>query len=132
VNYAHANEPTDAEYDLIAASGGSISICPSVDMLMALGTYPATGRALSRGIAAGLSVDTTPGTGTDLFTEMRVALAAERSRANAGAIARGGRHALAAFVVAAALPTPPRRSQHERLFSCCRARCSSIVDGRRS
>jgi cytosine/adenosine deaminase-related metal-dependent hydrolase len=89
VNYAHANELTDAEYDLIAASGGSISICPSVDMLMALGTYPATGQALSRGIPAGLSVDTTTGTGTDLFTEMRVALAAERSRANAGAIARG-------------------------------------------
>jgi cytosine/adenosine deaminase-related metal-dependent hydrolase len=57
-------------------------------MLMALGTYPATGQALTRGIAAGLSVDTTTGTGTDLFTEMRLALAAERSRANAEAVAR--------------------------------------------
>jgi 5-methylthioadenosine/S-adenosylhomocysteine deaminase len=33
-------------------------------------------------------VDTTTGTGTDLFTEMRLALAAERSRANAEAVAR--------------------------------------------
>jgi len=41
-----------------------------------------------RGIAAGLGVDTTTGTGTDLFTEMRLALAAERSRANAGAVSR--------------------------------------------
>lgn len=89
VNYAHANQLSDREFDLIAASGGSISLCPSVDMLMALGTYPATGQVLTRGIPAGLSVDTTTSTGTDLFTEMRVALAAERSRANAAAVSRG-------------------------------------------
>ena len=88
VNYAHANLLTDDEYGLIAASGGSISPCPSIDMLMAIGTYPATGRALEHGITTGLSVDTIAGTGTDLFTEMRVALAAERSRANAAAVAR--------------------------------------------
>jgi cytosine/adenosine deaminase-related metal-dependent hydrolase len=46
VNYAHANQLSDHEYERIAASGGSISICPSIDMLMALGTHPATGRAL--------------------------------------------------------------------------------------
>jgi len=88
VNYAHANLLTDDEYRLIAASGGSISPCPSIDMLMAIGTYPATGRALQHGITTGLSVDTIAGTGTDLFTEMRIALAAERSRANAAAVAR--------------------------------------------
>ncbi len=88
VNYVHANQLTDREFDLIAGSGGSISVCPSVDMLMALGTYPATGQALARGIPAGLSVDTTTGAGTDLFTEMRLALAAERSRANSGPVGR--------------------------------------------
>ncbi len=88
VNYVHANLLTDDEYRLIAASGGSISPCPSVDMLKGIGTYPATGRALEHGIATGLSVDTVAGTGTDLFTEMRVALAAERSRAHAEAVAR--------------------------------------------
>jgi cytosine/adenosine deaminase-related metal-dependent hydrolase len=88
VNYSHANQLTDAEFDLIAATGGSISLCPSVDMLMALGTHPATGHALQRGIPAGLSVDTTTGAGTDLFSEMRLALAAERSRANAAAVTR--------------------------------------------
>jgi cytosine/adenosine deaminase-related metal-dependent hydrolase len=88
VNYAHATQLTDREFDLIAASGGSIALCPSVDMLMALGTYPATGAALARGIPAGLSVDTSTGTGTDLFSEMRLALAAERSRANAAAVSR--------------------------------------------
>jgi cytosine/adenosine deaminase-related metal-dependent hydrolase len=88
VNYVHANQLDDHEFDLIAGSGGSISLCPSVDMLMALGAYPATGHALARGIPAGLAADTTTGTGTDLFTEMRLALAAERSRANAGAVSR--------------------------------------------
>jgi 5-methylthioadenosine/S-adenosylhomocysteine deaminase len=88
VNYAHANELSDREYELIAATGGSISICPSVEMLMALGSYPATGRALEHGIRAGLSTDTVTGTGTDLFSEMRIALAAERSRASAAAVAR--------------------------------------------
>ena len=88
INYVHANQLSDREFGLIAGSGGSISLCPSVDMLMALGTYPATGQALARGIPAGLGVDTTTGTGTDLFTEMRLALAAERSRANAGAVRR--------------------------------------------
>lgn len=88
VNYAHANLLTDDEYRLIAASGGSISPCPSVDMLMAIGTYPATGRALEHGITTGLSVDTIAGAGTDLFSEMRIALAAERSRANAHAVTR--------------------------------------------
>ena len=88
INHVHANQLSDREFGLIADSGGSISLSPSVEMLMALGTYPATGQALARGITAGLGLDTTTGSGTDLFTEMRQALAAERSRANAGAVSR--------------------------------------------
>jgi cytosine/adenosine deaminase-related metal-dependent hydrolase len=88
INYIHANQLTDAEMDLIAASGGTVTITPSTDMLMQFGTYPATGRALDRGIVAGLGVDTICSAGTDLFSEMRLALAAERSRANAESLAR--------------------------------------------
>lgn len=88
VNYIHGNQLTDQEMDLIAASGGSLTITPSTDMLMQFGTYPATGRALERGIVSGLGVDTICSAGTDLFSEMRLALAAERSRANAGSLAR--------------------------------------------
>ena len=40
---------------------------------------------------SGLGVDTICSAGTDLFSEMRLALAAERSRANAAAVARGER-----------------------------------------
>jgi cytosine/adenosine deaminase-related metal-dependent hydrolase len=57
-------------------------------MLMQFGTYPVTGRALERDIVSGLGVDTVCSAGTDLFSEMRLALAAERSRANAESLAR--------------------------------------------
>jgi 5-methylthioadenosine/S-adenosylhomocysteine deaminase len=91
VNYAHGNMLTDEEFDLIAQSSGTLSITPSSDMLMQFGTYPGTGRALARGIVSGLGIDTICSVGTDLFSEMRLALAAERSRANAAALARGER-----------------------------------------
>jgi len=89
VNYAHGNMLTDRELDLIASSKGTLSLTPSTDMLMQFGTFPGTGRALERVIVCGFGVDTICSCGTDLFSEMRLALAAERSRANAPALARG-------------------------------------------
>ena len=89
VNYVHANMLTEKEFDLIASSKGTISLTPSTDMLMQFGTYPATGDALQRGIRCGFGVDTICSCGTDIFSEMRLALAAERSRANAPALAKG-------------------------------------------
>jgi cytosine/adenosine deaminase-related metal-dependent hydrolase len=89
VNYVHANMLTDQEFDLIAKSKGTISLTPSTDMLMQFGTFPATGAAFQRGIRSGFGVDTICSCGTDIFSEMRLALAAERSRANVAALARG-------------------------------------------
>jgi 5-methylthioadenosine/S-adenosylhomocysteine deaminase len=86
VNYVHGNFLTDREWDLIAGSDGTMTITPSTDMLMQFGTFPATGPALNRGIVSGFGVDTICSAGNDLFSEMRLALAAERSRANATAI----------------------------------------------
>jgi 5-methylthioadenosine/S-adenosylhomocysteine deaminase len=91
VNYAHGNMLTDEEFDLIASSDGTLSITASSDMLMQFGTYPGTGQALERHIRCGLGVDTICSCGTDLFSEMRLALAAERSRANAHALSQGQR-----------------------------------------
>jgi 5-methylthioadenosine/S-adenosylhomocysteine deaminase len=91
INYAHGNMLTDEEFDLIAGSHGTLSITPSSDMLMQFGTFPGTGRALKRGIVSGFGIDTICSVGTDLFSEMRLALAAERSRANQAALARGER-----------------------------------------
>jgi hypothetical protein len=39
VNYGHGYQFTDAELGLIASSGGSITVSPSVEMSMALGTF---------------------------------------------------------------------------------------------
>ena len=89
VNYVHANMLTDREFDLIAKSKGTISLTPSTDMLMQFGTFPAIGPALQRGIRSGFGVDTICSCGTDIFSEMRLGLAAERSRANASSLARG-------------------------------------------
>src|ERR1700728_227634 len=80
---------TDKEFALIARSKGTISLTPSTDMLMQFGTFPAIGPALQRGIRSGFGVDTICSCGTDIFSEMRLALAAERSRANAPALSRG-------------------------------------------
>jgi 5-methylthioadenosine/S-adenosylhomocysteine deaminase len=89
VNYVHANMLTGKEFDLIAKSDGTISLTPSTDMLMQFGTFPATGHALQRKIRCGFGVDTICSCGTDIFSEMRLGLAAERSRANAPALAEG-------------------------------------------
>src|SRR6202789_876113 len=89
VNYVHGNMLTDREFDLIAESQGTVTITPSTDMLMQFGTFPVTGPALGRGIISGLGIDTICSAGNDLFSEMRLALAAERSRANAPALASG-------------------------------------------
>jgi len=89
VNYVHGNMLTDEEFDLIAKSQGTLSLTPSTDMLMQFGTFPPTGRGLQRGIRCGFGVDTICSCGTDIFSEMRLGLAAERSRANAAALARG-------------------------------------------
>src|SRR5271155_5458050 len=89
VNYVHGNMLTDREFDLIAETQGTVTITPSTDMLMQFGTFPATGPALSRGIICGFGIDTICSAGNDLLSEMRLALAAERSRANATAIGRG-------------------------------------------
>jgi cytosine/adenosine deaminase-related metal-dependent hydrolase len=73
VNYVHGNFFTDREWDLLAGSGGTVTITPSTDMLMQFGTFPATGPALSRGMVCGLGIDTICSAGTDLFSEMRLA-----------------------------------------------------------
>jgi 5-methylthioadenosine/S-adenosylhomocysteine deaminase len=85
---------TDREFGLIAETQGTVTITPSTDMPMQFGTFPATGPALSRGIVCGFGIDTICSAGNDLFAEMRLALAAERSRANAlvGSQHRPGQH----------------------------------------
>jgi 5-methylthioadenosine/S-adenosylhomocysteine deaminase len=86
--YIHCNGCTDAEFKMIADSGGHVSISPRIEMQMGHG-YPVTGRLLDAGIQPGLSVDIVSGVGGSLFAEMRGTLEAERGRRNGDALARG-------------------------------------------
>ena len=86
--YVHGNELQDDELDMIAASGGSASVAPEVEMNMGHG-MPGTGRFLAHGIRPCLSVDVVTGIGGDMFTVMRMALAMERALINQRAMATG-------------------------------------------
>lgn len=89
VNYVHANEFSDREWQLIAESGGTVSATPTIDLTMGLGVSPATGPALTHAVPVGLGADTVAYGPSDLFGEMRLVLAAERVRTNTDPIARG-------------------------------------------
>ncbi|MEW2546325.1 amidohydrolase family protein [Streptomyces sp. NPDC047002] len=89
VNYVHANAFSAREWELIAASGGTVSATPTVDLTMGLGSRLATGPALAHGVPVGLGADTVAYGPTDLFGEMRLVLAGERAQANAEAVGRG-------------------------------------------
>ena len=88
VHHTHGVRFSGDDLDRIAATGGSVTPCPIVDMSMAMSTYPVTGRAVAHGLLPALATDTPTGTGPDLFAEMRIALTAERARANAAARGR--------------------------------------------
>jgi len=89
VNYVHAGEFSTREWELVAESGGTVSATPTVDLTMGLGVHPTIGPALARRIPVGVGADTIAYGPTDLFGELRLALAAERARTNAAPIARG-------------------------------------------
>ena len=73
----HCTDSTDAELDLLAASGAFTSVAPYVEMLMGHG-MPPTGKLLKRGIRPSLSIDVASSVPGDMFTQMRTALVAER------------------------------------------------------
>jgi 5-methylthioadenosine/S-adenosylhomocysteine deaminase len=77
--YVHCNTCTGAQLDLIAATGGSVSVAPYVEMLMGHG-YPPTGRLLEHGIRPTLSADVVTSAPGDMFSQMRTAYVAERVR----------------------------------------------------
>jgi cytosine/adenosine deaminase-related metal-dependent hydrolase len=80
--YIHCNAFSDAEWELVAGSGGTVSISAGAEMPMGHG-LPATQRAIDHGIQPSLSVDvetTEPG---DFFTTIRLTLYSQRQQINA-------------------------------------------------
>ena len=80
--YVHSCYLSDEEWQLVADSGGVVSIAPQVEMQMGHG-WPPTGTCIAHGIRPSLSVDVVTTAPGDLFTEMRAAFACERARVNA-------------------------------------------------
>jgi len=86
--YIHCNYLSDEEFQLIADSGGRISIAPSVEMTMGHGTPP-TAKALAVGLRPSLSIDVVTTVPGDMFTQMRFAHAQARLLAHEAAFAAG-------------------------------------------
>jgi cytosine/adenosine deaminase-related metal-dependent hydrolase len=86
--YVHCNALRDDEYDVIARTGGAISIAPELEMHMGHGRL-ATLRALDRGITTSLSIDVCTSVGGDLFSSMRALLAGTRYLVNVQALDDG-------------------------------------------
>ncbi|HEX9854238.1 MAG TPA: amidohydrolase family protein [Acidimicrobiia bacterium] len=88
VTYVHCNTIGDAEFDLIARSGGCISVAPELEMHMGHGELAAL-RAVARSIPVSLSIDVCTSVGGDMFSAMRAVLAGSRYLVNLEAIDAG-------------------------------------------
>lgn len=86
--YIHCNYLSDEEFQLIADSGGKISISPTVEMTMGHGTPP-TAKALAHGLRPSLSIDVVTTVPGDMFTQMRIMFALDRLLAHEAAFAAG-------------------------------------------
>lgn len=73
----HGNVLSRRDLRRIAGAGASISVTPETEMQMGMGT-PIWPHARAAGVAVGLGVDVVSGGSGDLFTQMRLALAAGR------------------------------------------------------
>lgn len=79
--YVHCNAIGDDEMDLIAESGGCVSVAPELEMHMGHGKVAAL-RASERGITTSISIDVCTSVGGDMFSAMRALLAGSRYLVN--------------------------------------------------
>jgi 5-methylthioadenosine/S-adenosylhomocysteine deaminase len=77
VTYIHCNNLTEAEWKLIASTGGHVSIAAPIEMEMGHGIPPVQ-QALDHGIQPSLSVDVETEMPGDLFTQMRTVFTLQR------------------------------------------------------
>ena len=83
--YVHGNMLADEEFDVIAETGGAVSVAPELEMHMGHGRL-ATLRARDRGIPVSLSIDVCTSVGGDMFSAMRAMLAGSRYLVNVAAL----------------------------------------------
>ncbi|GIJ48235.1 cytosine deaminase [Virgisporangium aliadipatigenens] len=82
VTYIHCCYFSDEEWQLVADSGGTVSIAPQVEVQMGHG-WPPVVKATEYGLRPSLSIDVVTTVPGDMFTQMRAAFGADRARINA-------------------------------------------------
>jgi cytosine/adenosine deaminase-related metal-dependent hydrolase len=80
--YIHSCYLSDEEWQLVADSGGTVSIAAQVEMQMGHG-WPPTGKCYEHGLRPSLSIDVVTTVPGDMFTQMRAAFGGERAPVNA-------------------------------------------------
>jgi 5-methylthioadenosine/S-adenosylhomocysteine deaminase len=80
--YIHCCYFSDEEWQMVADSGGTISIAPQVEVQMGHG-WPPVMKAIEYGLRPSLSIDVVTTVPGDMFTQMRSAFGTERARVNA-------------------------------------------------
>jgi len=82
VTYVHCNTIADDEMQMIADTGGTVSVAADIEAQMGHG-WPATGRALDFGIRPSFSIDVCVSNGGDMFHAMKSAIVVQRAMDNA-------------------------------------------------
>ncbi|MDO0938336.1 amidohydrolase family protein [Streptomyces sp. DG2A-72] len=80
--YVHCCYFSEEEWQLVADSGGTVSIAPQVEEQMGHG-WPPVMKAIEHGLRPSLSIDVVTTVPGDMFTQIRAAFGAERARVNA-------------------------------------------------
>jgi 5-methylthioadenosine/S-adenosylhomocysteine deaminase len=80
--YIHCCHLTDQEWQLVADSGGTVSIAPQIEAQMGHG-WPPVLKSMEYGLRPSLSIDVVTTAPGDMFTQMRAAFACDRARVNA-------------------------------------------------
>ncbi|MEA2609201.1 MAG: 5-methylthioadenosine/S-adenosylhomocysteine deaminase [Chloroflexota bacterium] len=77
--YIHSSHLLDDEWQMVADSGGNVSLAPQIELQMGHGWAPAQ-KADTLGIPVGLSSDVATTASADQFTQMHAIFASERGR----------------------------------------------------
>ena len=80
--YVHGSHLLEDEWQMVADSGGNISLAPQIELQMGHGWAPAQ-TAQKLGIPVGLSSDVATTASSDQFTQMHAIFASERARRHA-------------------------------------------------
>jgi cytosine/adenosine deaminase-related metal-dependent hydrolase len=79
--YIHCCYFSDEEWQLVADTGGTISIAPQIEAQMGHG-WPPIMKAVEYGLRPSLSIDVVTTAPGDMFTQIRAAFGCERARVN--------------------------------------------------